>query len=93
MIVLTFDSTDFQKLVEQSISKVLGNNSLPNKQQSDTAEPNGLLNKKEAAKLIGVCSSTVDNYRRTGELKSYQIGSARRFKRADVLDFIEQRKK
>ncbi len=42
-----------------------------------------------AAELV-VDLATVDRYRDKGEIRSYKIGSAVRFKRQDVDDFIER---
>ena len=51
------------------------------------------ITKKEAAKLWGCCTSTIDNYRRAGILKRYRIGSAVRFKRSELLEAIEEMNK
>jgi len=48
------------------------------------------LTKKEAAKLLSCSVSTIDNYRRAGILKRYNIGSSVRFKKVDVLATMEQ---
>lgn len=48
-------------------------------------DPDRLINKKEAASLLGCSQSTIDNFRRRGTLKSTKLGKAVRFRRSDVL--------
>lgn len=43
------------------------------------------VDKREAARLIGVCTSTIDNAARSGKLKRHYVGKAVRFERAQVL--------
>lgn len=50
--------------------------------------PNQFLTKKEAAKLLSCSVSTIDNYRRAGKLKRYNIGSSVRFKRTALLGML-----
>ncbi len=51
------------------------------------------INKKEAAKLWGCCTSTIDNKAREGIIKRYYIGKAVRFKKSEVLEAIEEMNK
>ena len=48
-------------------------------------DPERLISKKEAARLLGCSQSTIDNYRRVGRLKSVKLGKSVRFRRGDVL--------
>lgn len=48
-------------------------------------DPDRLINKKEAARLLGCSQSTIDNYRRRGALQATKLGKAVRFRRSDVL--------
>lgn len=43
------------------------------------------VSKREAARLLGLCTSSVDNAARRGELKRHYVGKAVRFDRAQVL--------
>jgi len=43
------------------------------------------VSKREAAQLIRVCTSTIDNAARAGKLKRHYVGKAVRFDRAQVL--------
>ncbi|MCR9102452.1 MAG: helix-turn-helix domain-containing protein [bacterium] len=49
-----------------------------------------LLTKKEAGALLNVSVSTIDNLYNTGKLKGYRIASSVRFKRSELLEYIEQ---
>lgn len=44
-----------------------------------------LIDKKEAAKILGVSVPTIDNYRRNGNIPSYRIGASVRFKKSEVI--------
>ena len=48
------------------------------------AGPN-YVSKREAARLISVCTSTIDNAARAGKLKRNYIGKSVRFLRTEVL--------
>lgn len=52
-------------------------------------DPNELITKKEAAKLLGVTTVTVDTYARKGLLEKKRIGSRVRFRRGDVRKLIK----
>lgn len=54
--------------------------------------PARLLPVSEVARFLGVHSSTVRRWERTGILKSYAIGFGRnlRFKQEDVLNFLDE---
>ena len=48
-----------------------------------------ILTVKEAADLLRVHPSTISRYAKSGELRSYVIGSRRLFKESDVWAFFE----
>ena len=48
-----------------------------------------ILTIQEVAELLRVHRTTVSRLARTGELKSYVLGSRRLFKESDVLTFFE----
>ena len=43
------------------------------------------ISKREAAHLIGVCSSTIDNAARAGKIRRHYVGKSVRFLRTEVL--------
>ena len=49
------------------------------------------INKREAASILNCAVSTIDNYRRAGILKRYNLGSAVRFKKSDVIALVEKK--
>jgi len=50
-----------------------------------------ILTVEEVARLLRVHPTTISRYARTGELRSYVLGSRRLFKEADVWSFFENR--
>ena len=60
--------------------------------EKDNFETNQLikiLTRDETAKFLRVHPSTVSRYAKSGELKSYKLGSRILFKYVDVLEFFE----
>ncbi len=56
------------------------------------AAPALLVDRREAARLLGVCANTVSNLQRAGELIPVRIGARVLFDRRDLLALIEARK-
>ena len=52
-------------------------------------QPARILTVQEVAEILRVHPSTISRYARTGDLKSYVIGSRRLFKETDVWAFFE----
>ena len=51
-----------------------------------SGQPEEYLRKRDAARLVGVSMSTIDNYVRQGKLKKHPFtGKSVRFKKGDVL--------
>jgi len=51
-----------------------------------------LIDRREAARLLGVSPGTIDNLRLSGELPSVKIAARRLYAVADLTAFIESRK-
>lgn len=51
-----------------------------------------LVDRREAARLLGVSPGTIDNLRARGELPSVKLLSRRLFDRADLARFIQAAK-
>lgn len=51
-----------------------------------------LVDRREAARLLGVSPGTIDNLRNAGELPSLKLMSRRLYDVADLRRFIEARK-
>ncbi|PTM11094.1 MAG: hypothetical protein DA408_14475 [Bacteroidetes bacterium] len=60
--------------------------------EQEETEQERLLDKKQAAKVLGVSVSTIDNMRRDGFLTPYRFGKAVRFKLSDLYELTEKRK-
>lgn len=56
---------------------------------ADTKQNIIILNIQEVADLLRVHRTTIYRYAKSGELKSYLVGSRRLFKESDVLSFFE----
>lgn len=54
--------------------------------------PPMLVDRREAARLLGVSPGTIDNLRLRGELPSVKIAARRLYDVADLRRFIESRK-
>ena len=51
-----------------------------------------LVDRREAARLLGVSPGTIDNLRKRGELQSVKLGARRLFDPADLLAVVCARK-
>lgn len=47
------------------------------------------INKKEAAKVANVCTSTIDNWIRAGRIKKYKLGDAVRIKLSELVQYLD----
>ncbi|HMQ47941.1 MAG TPA: helix-turn-helix domain-containing protein [Saprospiraceae bacterium] len=66
---------------------------LSKQERKKEPNPENLLTKREAAQLLNVCTSTIDNYARAGELTRHYVGRVVRFKKAEVLAIASPPKK
>ena len=85
-VLLTTISTDQLKaLITESVTKCLASQPPARDPVPDEAAPT-FVNKKEAARLISVCPSSIDNFARSGKLKRHYFGGKSvRFERSQVL--------
>ena len=51
-----------------------------------------LMAKTEVAEMLGVTDRTVDNLKIRGEIHPVHVGRSLRFKRSEILRYIESRK-
>lgn len=47
------------------------------------------VTKKQAAQILSICTSTVDNAARSGKLKRFYVGKSVRFERLQVLELAK----
>lgn len=69
-----------------------GGASPSSKPTADAALPPMLVDRREAARLLGISPGTIDNLRATGELPSVKLMGRRLYDVADLSAFIAQRK-
>jgi excisionase family DNA binding protein len=87
-LIVTMTEQELKALVRQSVSEGVEAALMRTKE----TEPEGnLLKKKEAAKLLSCCTSTIDNLARRKKLTRHYVGKrAVRFNREQVLSMAEQ---
>lgn len=49
------------------------------------------VDRREAARLLGVSAGTVDNLRQRGELRSFKVGARRLYRVVDLENFMRKR--
>ena len=79
---------EFRRLIQQELEQFHKANKAqqlanPDSVPGQAAPP--FVSKKEAARLLGVCVSSVDNAARAGKLKRSYFGKTVRFDRTEVL--------
>ena len=84
MIVLTFDSEQLNKVIQNALKSVL--TEIPQNTPNPSTNGPELVSRKEAAVLAGVCLATIDNKVKDGVLKKYRTGGIVRFKRQEVIE-------
>lgn len=82
MIVLTFDSDQFDKAIQKAIRAVLSEQQIA--PTLPTLDPEELLTRKASAQEFGVCESTIDNYKRLGLITPCRIRGTVRYRRGDL---------
>lgn len=55
-----------------------------------TPPPEELLNREEAANLLGITLPTLRDYTRRGLVEGYRIGTRVRYKRTEVLNSLQR---
>lgn len=83
-IITTLTPDEFRQIVVESIRHCLKTD----KPISDNVPGQAAANyvtKREAARLISVCVSTIDNAARAGKIKRHYVGKSVRFLRSEVL--------
>jgi len=51
-----------------------------------------LIGKHETAKILGVCTRTLPNYRKQGKIVGYRIGGVVKYELSSILEFINKSK-
>lgn len=82
MIVLTFDSDQLSKIIQNAVRIAL------EEKENDSpiiVTDDKPLTRKQAAEFLGIAVSTLDNYRREGLIKGERIGNSVRFHKKELL--------
>ena len=86
VLLMPLKLSELERLIENSVSKAINSN-----QFKEPHKEKGIyLTKQEAAKLLKVSPGSIDNYRRRGQIQSYQIGRNVLFKEEELLEVVEQ---
>lgn len=87
MIILTFDSEQLNKIIQNAVRSVLAETQAPPAVPDDGKQ---LLTRKEAAEVANVCLATIDNRVKDGTLRKYRTGGVVRFRRQEVIEAFSQ---
>lgn len=90
LVLTTYDRAELENIVLDCLKAYHQHNPQPQPAPpTPTDDPERLISKKEAARLLGCSQSTIDNYRRAGVLEAVKLGKAVRFRRGDVLAVVQ----
>ena len=92
LILSGFDKSELEQIIKDCVNACLKANERGQAKEQPKDE-NELLTKQEAAKLLKVSVSTIENYGRSGMLEKHYIGRSVRFKRKDVLLIASPKKR
>lgn len=89
MVFTTFSRHDLEHIIDERLRLAFERHGRNKTTTQDVASP-PYVSKKEAARLVGVCPSTIDNAARRGQLKRHYIGKSVRFDRGQVMALAKQ---
>jgi excisionase family DNA binding protein len=85
LVVTTAD--ELERLIENATARAV--KACLKRFDTNTATDEEYLSKSKSSRLLGVSTSTIDNYVRQGKLRKYPFtGKTVRFKRAELLALI-----
>jgi len=88
MVVITPE--ELETIVDRRLQAAFERYAPQNHNTAPDAAAPPFVSKREAARLIGVCTSTIDNAARAGKLKRHYVGKAVRFDREKVLSLAKK---
>ena len=94
-MIVTMTKSELEAILEDKIRYAFLNYmpDFSQNMQDSSEDKSEFVTKREVAKMLSCSTSTVDNYRRAGQLKPYYLGQkykSVRFKRAEVLALLEK---
>ena len=92
VVVIALTEQEFEEMLDNRLELAFQRHAV--KQPVKKDEPSGeggaeYVSKKEAARLISVCTSTIDNAARAGKLRRHYVGKSVRFLRSEVLELAK----
>lgn len=90
-LLVTMTKRDLEMLLEERLRHCFLTflPTIPIPTPQEPVDNERLLTKRQAANLIGVCQSTIDNHARAGNLSRLYVGKAVRFSRDEVLNLAK----
>jgi excisionase family DNA binding protein len=88
-VLISIPETRIKALIEQAVQNALNAQPAPRRDNAPDKEAATFVTKLEAARLISVCPSTIDNAARDGRLKRHYVGKSVRFEREQVLQLAK----
>ena len=85
-LISSLTRDELQDLIINSVKEAFINNQSEQESIDDTVPV--YVSRKDAASLISVCKSTIDNAANAGRLRRYNVGKAVRFEREQVLGLV-----
>lgn len=88
LILTAISKEDLEALVAHQLDLAFRRHSQPKQRQPDDVpgqDAPPFVSKREAARLISVCQSSIDGYARKGQLKRRYVGKKVVFDRSEVL--------
>ena len=89
VIFSAIDLKDLQEIIAGTIRKEFASLSLP-APVVRVSEPDELLNRTQAAELLGISLVTLYEYTTKGILPAYRVGSRLRYKRGELIECLKQ---
>lgn len=88
-ILTTLTPDELRQIVVESVRHCLKSEK-PAPDNTPAPEATPFITKREAARLISVCQSTIDNYARSKHLTRHYVGKSVRFDRRQVLSLAQK---
>ncbi len=89
VIFSAIELKDLQEIIAHTIRKEFASLSLP-APVVKVPEPDQLLNRTQAAELLGISLVTLYEYTTKGILPAYRFGSRLRYKRGELIECLKQ---
>jgi len=92
--MISVNLTALESLIQEAVTKAIQPH-LEQLQPLKVSSPKDLpefIDKKEAAKIASVSTSTIDNWRRARDFEPFYFGGSLRIKRSEFMDLLESKR-